>query len=79
MKRVRRKLRPLIGLIAAILLAGYLHSIAWPWWIWAPAAALGGMAAYMAQVLGWFLWRKLTYEAFARRLKARNRRIGPAN
>lgn len=65
-------MRSVFALAGAVLLGWYLHGIGWPWWAWLPAAILGAMAIYMAFVLSWFLWRKLTYEAVARRMKRRN-------
>ncbi len=73
MRKIRSRLRPIIGLLGALLLAWFLHGIGWPWWAWVPAAILAGMATFMVQVFAWFLWRKLTYEAFARRLRRRHR------
>jgi fatty acid desaturase len=73
MKKLRSILRIICSILGAVLLAWYLHAIGWPWWAWLPAAILGAMTVYMAFVLGWFAWRKLTYEAFARERKRRNR------
>ncbi len=65
----RAKSRSVMGLIVAVLLGWYLHSIGWPWWAWLPAAMLSILAFYLASVLCWFAYRKLTYERFARRHK----------
>lgn len=65
-------MRSVFALVGAVLLGWYLHGIGWPWWAWLPAAMLAAMAIYMAFVLFWFAWRKLTYEAVARRMKRRN-------
>ncbi len=73
MKKIRSTVRSICSLLGAILIALYLHGIGWPWWAWLPAAILGAMTVYMMFVLGWFLWRKLTYEAFARSRKRRHR------
>ena len=66
-------MRSVFALVGGVLLGWYLSGIGWPWWAWLPAAILGAMTVYMAFVLGWFAWRKLTYEAVARRMKRRNR------
>jgi membrane protein YdbS with pleckstrin-like domain len=73
MKKLRSTMRSALTLISAVVLAWYLHGIGWPWWAWLPAAIVAAMTVYMAFVLGWFLWRKLTYEAVARRMKRRHR------
>lgn len=62
----------MVALIAAVLLGRHLHGLEWPWWAWLPAAILVAMAVYMAFVLSWFLYRKLTYRYFARRAKRRH-------
>lgn len=72
-KNWRAKIRTVFALVAAVLLGWYLGEVGWPWWAWLPAAILGAMATYMAFVLAWFLYRKLTYEAFARAARRRNR------
>ncbi len=61
----RAKLRSVLALVAAVLLGRWLGGIGWPWWAWLPAAILAAMAVYMAMVLSWFLYRKLTYQRFA--------------
>ncbi|MFW6156946.1 MAG: hypothetical protein ACOC7J_06485 [Armatimonadota bacterium] len=73
MKKLRFVIRSVCALVGAIALSWYLHTIGWPWWAWLPAAILGAMTVYMTFVLGWFAWRKLTYEAVARERKRRNR------
>lgn len=72
MKKLRSKIRSVFALIGAVLLGWHLHGIGWPWWAWLPAAILAAMTVYMAFVLTWFAWRKLTYRAVARRMKRRN-------
>ncbi|MGC9319037.1 MAG: hypothetical protein ACP5KN_13470, partial [Armatimonadota bacterium] len=59
---------------AAVLVGWWLAGVGWPWWAWLPAAILGAMAIYMAFILSWFLYRKLTYEAFSRAARRRRRR-----
>jgi fatty acid desaturase len=73
MKKLRSKIRSVVALVGAVLVGWYLNGIGWPWWAWLPATILGAMTIYMAFVLTWFAWRKLTYEAIARRMKRRNR------
>ncbi len=68
----RAKIRSVLALVAAVLLARQLSALGWPWWAWLPAAILIAMAVYLAFILSWFLYRKLTYRAFARRAKQRH-------
>ncbi|MFO8080437.1 MAG: hypothetical protein R6V07_09035 [Armatimonadota bacterium] len=72
MNKLRSKMRSVFALVGAVLLGWFLHGAGWPWWAWLPAAILGAMTVYMAFVLTWFVWRKLTYQAVARRMKRRN-------
>ncbi|NLO06563.1 MAG: hypothetical protein GX131_12120 [candidate division WS1 bacterium] len=69
----RSKIRSAFALVAAVFAGWWLSGIGWPWWAWLPAAILVAMAVYMTFVFGWFLYRKLTYEPFARAAKRRNR------
>jgi len=73
MKKLRSTLRSVFALVGAILVGRYLDAVGWPWWAWLPGAILAAMTVYMAFVLTWFLWRKLTYGAVAREMKRRNR------
>ncbi|MFW6155915.1 MAG: hypothetical protein ACOC7J_01240 [Armatimonadota bacterium] len=72
MNKLRTKMRSVFALVGAVLLGWFLHGAGWPWWAWLPAAILGAMTVYTAFVLTWFVWRKLTYQAVARRMKRRN-------
>lgn len=69
----RARIRSFVALVAAVLLGWHLNAVGWPWWAWLPAAILTAMVVYMAFVLAWFLYRKLTYPHFARRARRRNR------
>jgi membrane protein YdbS with pleckstrin-like domain len=69
----RTRIRSAVALLAAVLLAWHLNTLGWPWWAWLPAAILMALAVYTVFVLSWFLYRKVTYQHFARRAKRRNR------
>lgn len=69
----RARLRSIFALIAAIVLGVRLDASGWPWWAWLPVAILAAMFVYMACVLSWFLYRKLTYRRFAEIARRRHR------
>jgi len=68
----RARIRMLLSLAAAVAVGWLLDAAGWPWWAWLPAAILAGMVAFMAIVLSWFLYRKLTYERFAEAARRRH-------
>ncbi len=69
----RSKVRSVFAIIGAVAMGVLLNGLGWPWWAWLPAAILCAITVYMAFVLSWFLWRKLSYQYFARMAKRRNR------
>ncbi len=69
----RAKLRSVFALVAAVVVGLRLSAGGWPWWAWLPMCILTAMAVYMAFVLSWFLYRKLTYRRFAEIARRRHR------
>jgi hypothetical protein len=65
--------RDLAGLVGFAVTAWLLHRAGWPWWAWAPAAALAGIVAVTAVIISWFEYQRATYEADAARTKERLR------
>jgi len=69
----RAKLRSIFALVAAVVIGVRLSAAGWPWWAWLPVCILIAMAVYMALMLAWFLYRKLTYRRFAEIARRRHR------
>lgn len=69
----RARLRSIIALVTAIVVGVRLDASGWPWWAWLPVTVLSAMFVYMACVLSWFLYRKLTYRRFAAIARRRHR------
>ena len=62
--------RLLVALAAAVLTGWWLSHRGWPLISWLPAALLAPLAVGVVWVMVWYVRRKLTYEAQARRTKA---------
>lgn len=69
----RARLRSVLALFAAIALGIRLDAAGWPWWAYLPVCILTAMAVYLALMLTWFLYRKLTYRHFAEIARRRHR------
>ena len=65
-----------MGLIVAVLVSRALHDAGWPWWAWLPAALLSIAGFYALSVVTWFVYRKLTYQYFARARKRQRQASG---
>lgn len=67
-------LRPVTVVLGTVLMAVVLHLRGWPLVSLIPAALLTGIGLIWFWVLYWYLRRKLTYQANARKVKAALRR-----
>lgn len=68
--------RLLTALAAACLMSWHLRQAGWPAVSWIPAALLTFIGVAAAWIIVWYLRRKLTYRATARRTKANLRQGG---
>lgn len=55
------------ALAGAVLASLLLRGAGWPWYAWLPAGFLAGVASAALWFGAWFLIRKLTYPAVARK------------